>query len=45
MSKKNLDRRSFVARILGGVAVAGSATGAVTGKAQAQKGSGRTDSD
>ena len=45
MSKKTIDRRSFVARILGGAAVAGSATGVITGKAQAQKGSGLTDSD
>ena len=43
--QKRSDRRSFLARILGGVVVAGGAMGAVTGSASAQSYSGRTDAD
>ncbi len=43
--KKKLNRRSFMARIAGGVAIAGGATALVTGKAEAQNYTGRTDND
>jgi hypothetical protein len=43
--KKKLNRRSFMARIAGGAVIAGGATALVTGKAEAQNQTGRTDSD
>ena len=43
--KKKLNRRSFMSRIAGGALIAGGATALVTGKAEAQNYTGRTDSD
>ena len=43
--KKRLNRRSFMSRVAGAAIVAGGATATITGQAQAQNYTGRTDND
>jgi len=43
--KRNVNRRSFMARIIGGAALSGTALSLVTGQANAQRYTGRSDSD